>query len=175
VLSFTAEEIWRHLPSEGRAESVFLTTWYEGLFPLEEGAMGVDFWDRVIAVREVVGKALEPLRASGGIGSALDAEVDLYCEGGLRESLSRLGDELRFVLITSGARVYPVEERPESAVTHTVPGSGEVWVSAYRSAHAKCARCWHHREDVGSHAEHPRLCGRCVENVAGPGERRRFA
>jgi isoleucyl-tRNA synthetase len=175
VLSFTAEEIWRHLPGEGRAESVFLTTWYEGLFPLEEGAMGVDFWDRVIAVREVVGKALEPLRASGGIGSALDAEVDLYCEGGLRESLSRLGDELRFVLITSGARVYPVEERPESAVTHTVPGSGEVWVSAYRSAHAKCARCWHHREDVGSHAEHPRLCGRCVENVAGPGERRRFA
>ena len=175
VLSFTAEEIWRHMPGAGRGESVFLSTWYEGLFPLAEGEMGVAFWDQVLAGREVVGKALEPLRAGGVIGSALDAEVDLYCEDGLREALGRLGDELRFVLITSSARVYPVDEKPESAVTHTVPGAGEVWVSAYRSPHPKCARCWHHREDVGTHAQHPQLCGRCVENVAGHGERRRFA
>jgi isoleucyl-tRNA synthetase len=101
--------------------------------------------------------------------------VDLYAEPGLRRELARLGEELRFVLITSSAHVYPVEERPETAVTHTLPGVGELWVSAYRSPHPKCVRCWHHREDVGSHPEHPDLCGRCVENVAGEGEKRRYA
>ncbi len=174
VLSFTAEEIWRHLPGE-REDSVFLATWYEGLFPLEEGEMGPAFWDKVVAVREVALRALEPLRAAGAIGSSLDAAVDLYAEPGLRRELARLGEELRFVLITSSAHVYPVEEKPETAATHTLPGVGEVWVSAYRSPHPKCVRCWHHREDVGSHPEHPELCGRCVENVAGEGEKRRYA
>jgi isoleucyl-tRNA synthetase len=175
VLSFTAEELWRSLPGAGRDSSVFLATWYEGLFPFEDGETDVGFWERVVAVRDTVGKALEPLRVAGAIGSSLDAEVDLYCEPGLRRELARLGDELRFVLITSYARLYPVDEKPETALTHTLPGVGELWVSAYRSPHPKCVRCWHHREDVGSHAEHPELCGRCVENVAGEGERRRFA
>jgi isoleucyl-tRNA synthetase len=175
ILSFTTEEAWRHLPGAGRADSVFLSTWYGGLFAFGDEAMGVEFWEQVIAVRETVGRALEPLRAAGEIGSSLDAEVDLYCEPALRRELARLGEELRFVVITSGARVYPVEEKPETAATHTLPGAGEVWVSAYRSPHPKCVRCWHHREDVGAHAEHPEICGRCVENVAGAGERRRFA
>jgi isoleucyl-tRNA synthetase len=175
VLSFTAEEAWRQIPGAGRPESVFLGTWYEGLFPLAEGEMGPAFWDTVIAVRETVLRTLEPLRASGEIGASLDAEVDLYCEPGLRHQIAALGDELRFVLITSSAHAYPVEEKPETAATHTLPGTGELWVSAYRSPHAKCVRCWHHREDVGSHPEHPELCGRCVENVAGDGEKRRYA
>jgi isoleucyl-tRNA synthetase len=175
ILSFTAEEVWRHIPGGGRPESVFLASWYDGLFALEEGELGPAYWDTVTAVREVVGRALEPLRAAGVIGSSLDAEVDVYCEPGLRRELGRLGDELRFVLITSSAHAYPVEEKPETAAVHVLPGAGEVWVSAYRSPHPKCVRCWHHREDVGAHPEHPDLCGRCVENVAGPGERRRFA
>jgi isoleucyl-tRNA synthetase len=175
ILSFTAEEVWQFIPGAGREGSVFLSTWYEGLFPLDDGEMTREAWDTMSAVRETVGRALEPLRAAGTIGSSLDAEVDVYCEPGLRRELGRLGDELRFLLITSSAHVYAVEEKPETASVHVLPGAGEVWVSAYRSPHPKCTRCWHHREDVGSHAEHPQLCGRCVENVAGEGERRRFA
>ena len=174
VLSFSAEEIWQHLPGV-REESVFLATWYEGLYPLEDTEMGPAFWDTVIAVRETALRALEPLRAGGEIGSSLDAEVSLYAEPGLRRELAKLGEELRFVLITSSAHVFAVEEKPETAATHVLPGSGEIGVSVSRSPHGKCVRCWHHREDVGSHPEHPELCGRCVENVAGDGEKRRFA
>jgi len=178
VLSFTAEEIWRHLPGE-RDESVFLASWYE-LQPLaytrEEAAdgMGLDFWDRVIAVRGAVDKELEKLRAAGDIGAALEAEVDLYCGPALYRSLTRLEDELRFVLITSYARLHEADTRPEGAVP-APELADELWIHAYPSRHPKCARCWHRREDVGRHADHPQLCGRCVDNVAGGGERRRYA
>jgi isoleucyl-tRNA synthetase len=83
-----------------------------------------------------------------------------------------LEDELRFALITSEAQVYPLADKPAQAVETDDPGLAVV-VTA--SPHGKCVRCWHHREDVGADSEHPELCGRCVENVAGEGERRRFA
>ncbi len=175
VLSFTAEEIWHNLPGARGHDSVFLATWYDGLFALDDPTMNGAYWNTVIEVRDCVYRALEPLRADGVIGASLEAEVDLYCEGPIREGLERLGDELRFVLITSYAHVYPLEERPEDAMLHTLAGRGEVWVSAYPSDHRKCARCWHRREDVGSHASHPELCGRCVDNVDGAGEARHIA
>ena len=171
VLSFTAEEIWSYLPGK-REESVFLTTWYDGWPEIEEGEMGASFWDEVIAVRGAVSRELERLRVAGGIGSALNAEVDLYCAPTLRETLSRLGDELRFVFICSDARVHPVELRPKNAVETPVKG---LYVRVAPSAHAKCARCWHQRPDVGRHPEHPRLCGRCVVNITSAGEARRYA
>ncbi len=174
ILSFTAEEIWRHLPG-ARGPSVFLTTWYEGLFVVgDEEPLNAAYWERLLAVRETVGKELEKLRVVGGIGSGLDAEVDLYCEGALAEDLGRIGDELRFFLITSYARVHPLAARPTEAVEVLVEGR-PLAVRAAPSAHAKCVRCWHHRADVGQHAEHPELCGRCVENVVGEGEARWFA
>ncbi|GBE48310.1 isoleucine--tRNA ligase [bacterium BMS3Bbin12] len=173
VLSFTADEIWRHLPGE-RGPSVLLETWYEPPAVAFPEGMGPAWWERVIQVREAVGKRLEALRVAGAIGSSLDAEVDLYCDARWCEDLSRLGDELRFVLITSYARVHPLENRPPEALAAEVP-EGEVRMYATPSAHPKCVRCWHHREDVGRHAEHPELCGRCVENVTGAGETRRYA
>jgi isoleucyl-tRNA synthetase len=81
---------------------------------------------------------------------------------------------LRFVLITSYARVHDIAARPDAAVKADVPGL-QLWLRVTPSAHAKCVRCWHHREDVGGNPEHPELCGRCVENVAGEGEQRRYA
>ena len=172
ILSFTADEIWQHLPGQ-RSESVFLETWYEGLSALDsEDRLGREFWGRVIAIRSAVGKQLELLRSSGVIGASLDAEVDLYCDDQALQDLSRLEDELRFVLITSYARIHPLAARPEQAVETEVAG---VYLLAQASRHEKCERCWHHRQDVGSHAEHPTLCGRCVENVSGTGEVRRFA
>jgi isoleucyl-tRNA synthetase len=171
ILSFTADEIWRYLPGR-RSESVFLETWYEELFPLDESSpYGREFWEFVLKVREAVSKELEVLRVRGEIGSSLDAEVELFCDEPVRESLSKIEDELRFVFITSSATVSPRNGGAASLPTE-IPGL-ELRVKA--SAQPKCVRCWHHREDVGRHPEHPELCGRCVENVVGGGEARRYA
>ena len=133
------------------------------------------FWQQVQEVREAVGKELEQLRVAGGIGSSLDAEVDLYCGEEIFQRLERLDDELRFVLITSDARLVRDTAKTDDAVHYTLTSNDELWVAVMPSAYAKCSRCWHHREDVGSHTKHPELCGRCVENVEGAGEERRFA
>jgi len=174
ILSFTAEEIWGYLPGT-REESVFLSTWYE--FPAAAAPLDLDlhFWARVMAVRDGVNSELERLRAAGGIGANLEAEVELHVGPELYGVLSQLEDELRFVLITSAAQVVPLAEPPAGATQLTLGGKDELWVVARASGHAKCVRCWHRRADVGSHADHPELCGRCVENVAGAGEERRFA
>ena len=137
----------------------------------QPAGMTMATWERVLAVRHAVGRELEKLRVAGGIGSSLDAEVDLYCGEELREQLGRLGEELRFVFITSYARVHPAAERPSDSVDAEMPGLS---VKVCASGHAKCVRCWHHRADVGTHPEHPLLCGRCVENL-GSGEPREFA
>jgi isoleucyl-tRNA synthetase len=172
ILSYTADEIWRHIPGE-RADSVFTETWYEGLFTLDEDdAFDRRFWDQAKAVRAAVGKLIEQARKAGAVGSSLDAEVDLYGEPALQAVLEKLGDELRFVLITSYARVHAIDEQGADAVATEVSG---LRLAISPSDHAKCPRCWHHREDVGIDSAHPLLCGRCVENVSGSGETRRFA
>ncbi|MCH7696744.1 MAG: class I tRNA ligase family protein, partial [Proteobacteria bacterium] len=169
ILSFTAEEIWRHLPGE-RSDSVFFEEWYGG-FPVMDVKSDGEQWQRVIVVRNAVSKQLERLRTAGDIGSSLDAEIDLYCNDMIKESLDWLDDELRFVLITSYARVYAETERPDEAVASDMDG---LWLRVKPSQYSKCVRCWHHREDVGRHTEHTELCGRCVENVAGSGELRQY-
>jgi isoleucyl-tRNA synthetase len=171
VLSFTADEIWGFMPGE-REESVFMVTWYDRLDGADGGPIDDAGWARVIAVKTAVAKQLEAMRKDGAIGSSLDAEVTLYCDDALADVLASLGDELRFALITSAASVASLSVAPDIAVETGVVG---LKVVATASAHRKCVRCWHHREDVGSHAEHPELCGRCVDNVAGEGEARRFA
>ena len=174
ILSFTAEELWRNLPGE-RGPSVFLTTWYQGLFTVsDEEALNAAYWDRLIAVREAVSKELEKLRVAGGIGSGLDAEIDLYSEGKLAADLGRISDELRFFLIASYARIQPLAAKPDDATAVQIDGQ-TLAIQVTPSTHAKCVRCWHHREDVGHNAEHPELCGRCVDNAFGAGEARRFA
>ncbi len=174
ILSFTAEEIRDHLPGQ-REASVFLQTWYQ-LPPLpEEERMDLAWWEQVMAVRDAVSKELERLRVAGGIGSSLDAEVDLHCGREIFDLLKPFGDELHFVLITSAARIHRLETPPDDAIHYTLPSGDELWIAAAPSVYPKCVRCWHHREDVGRHPEHPELCGRCVENVAGEGERREFA
>ncbi|MGB1109962.1 MAG: isoleucine--tRNA ligase [Gammaproteobacteria bacterium] len=175
ILSFTADEIWLAMPGE-RGELVFAETWYQNLAELPEDAeLGAAYWTRVMQVRQEVTKALEPLRVSRDIGSSLDAEVDLYCDETIKADLDRLEDELRFVLITSYARVHPLSDAPEGAESIEVKGVGKLSIAASVCGHPKCIRCWHHREDVGSNSEHPEICGRCVENVETEGEQRKFA
>ncbi|MBD3671749.1 MAG: isoleucine--tRNA ligase [Gammaproteobacteria bacterium] len=174
IVSFTAEEIWQHIPGQ-QGDSVLLETWYELPPVAAESEMGLAFWGQVLEVRQAVSKELEALRVAGGIGASLDAEVDLYCGSELYERLLKLEDELRFVLITSYARVHKVETPPENGAHVTLSSNDEMWVVVAPSEYTKCVRCWHHREDVGGHADHPELCGRCVDNVEGDGEQRRFA
>jgi len=152
---------------------VFLTTWYDDLAALPETeAMGQDYWQTLLNVRDAVNKEIERQRAQKRIGSALNAEVTLYVDADLQTALEKLGDELRFVLITSTATVLPIAERSEEAVATELDG---LWVVVKASQQEKCVRCWHHRSDVGQDKDHPELCGRCVENVAGKGEKRHYA
>jgi isoleucyl-tRNA synthetase len=171
ILSFTAEEIWSQLPG-ARAASVFLTTWYP--LPAPSGAAEPIDWAALIALRTDVARELERLRIGGEIGAPLQAELDVYCTPAQYPRLSALGDELRFLMITSQARVHRVEQPPDQAVASaSVPGGG-VWLQVRRTTAPKCVRCWHHRADVGSTPEHPELCSRCVANITGPGEARRY-
>jgi len=175
ILSFTAEEIWRALPGK-RAESVFLSTWAQlpDTSAAGSAARAID-WPALIDLRGDVARELERLRAQGSIGAPLDAEVDVYCTPAEAERFETLGEELRFLFITSAARVQRVSQAPESAVPAASVASGGVWIRVTPSAATKCVRCWHHREDVGGNAAHPQLCARCVSNVEGPGEERRYA
>jgi isoleucyl-tRNA synthetase len=171
LLSFTAEEIWRYMPGT-RNESVLLNTWVA----LPQGAAQrpqLD-WDAVLRVRTGVMRELEKLRNADAIGAPLDAEIDVYCAPHLLQILQSFGDELRFVFITSAARVHRADGRPPEAAAVEEGNDDFAWIVARPSAAKKCVRCWHKREDVGSSAEHPELCGRCVTNIAGPGEQRRF-
>ena len=171
VLSFTADEIWSHLPGAGRAESVFLSLWHE----LPEGGSHEVDWPALMQLRRDVMRELERLRDGGAIGAPLDAEVDIYCVPAEFERFAALGEELRFLLITSEARVHRATQPPPGAVPASEAAREGVWVSVAASTHAKCVRCWQHRPEVGDDGEHPELCARCINNVTGRAEQRRLA
>ncbi|MDO6685084.1 MULTISPECIES: isoleucine--tRNA ligase [unclassified Agarivorans] len=172
ILSFTADEIWQALPGE-RNEFVFTETWYEGLTPLaQDNSMNDAFWAQLITIRDEVNKNLEQARRDKKIGGTLEAKVTLYVDSELEQVLTQLGDELRFVLLTSGVSLQPLEQATaDAAVTELA----NLKVAVEVASGEKCDRCWHHREDVGQNAEHPSLCSRCVTNVAGEGESRHYA
>jgi len=172
IISYTADEIWQYLPGE-RSESVFLTTWYQDLVELDADALlNRDVWQKLMAVRTAVSKELEKSRAKGDIGASLNAEVELYCSPEYLQALTLLGDELRFIFITSKATAFAADSTPDDAVITEIEG---ISVKIIVSEHAKCVRCWHQAPDIGSHEEHPELCGRCIDNVAGAGEQRNYA
>ena len=157
VLSFTAEEAWQLLRPGDR--TIFVRTWAE-LLPQPQDEALVARWERIVAVRALVQKELEAVRQGGAIGSSLQADVEIVAAGSDYDDLASLGDDLRFVLITSTASV----RRGEPFAIVVTP-----------SRNSKCERCWHWRADVGRDAAHPGLCGRCIANLFGAGEPRRYA
>ncbi|MGZ8203763.1 MAG: class I tRNA ligase family protein, partial [Burkholderiales bacterium] len=167
ILSFTAQEVWEVL--HGTESSVFEQTWYEFELPSDSDMLR-ERWTRLRALRSDVQKQLESLRVAGKIGSSLAGEVELYAHGANTDFLRSFGDDLRFVFITSQARLRP--EGADDAVETVLPG---VKLSVVPSPHAKCDRCWHYRADVGADATHPGICGRCTANLYGPGEPRTHA
>lgn len=169
ILSFTAEEIWETLPGK-RAESVHLTEWYQGFPETTNSEFSAEYWTSILQVKEAVNSALEQARTDKLIGASLEAEVTLYANEQLKPLLQKLGNELRFVLITS--KVDVADFTADAGQATELDGL-RVLVAA--SAEEKCERCWHHSATVGHNHAHPTLCIRCVENVEGNGEVRLYA
>jgi len=169
ILSFTAEEVWRYLPGE-RRESVFHETWHA----LPAVPPDPIDWELLLKLRADVTRELEKLRDTGAIGAPLDARVDVFCTSGEYPRFAVLGHELRYLFITSHAMVHEVSAAPPGAVPATTTGREGVWIAVQPSTERKCVRCWHHEADIGVDPRHPQLCARCVSNIEGEGEQRKF-
>ena len=167
ILSFTAQEVWEVIDRSDA--TVFEQTWYEHRLPADADSLR-ERWQRLRTLRSDVLKHLEALRVEGRIGSSLAGEVALHADGEAADFLKSFGDDLRFVFITSQARV--LDGAAHDAADTVLPG---VKLAVTASAHAKCERCWHYRADVGSDPEHPEICGRCTSNLFGNGEARTHA
>jgi isoleucyl-tRNA synthetase len=159
-LSFTAEEAWQVFQPGN--DTIFTETYYAYPEVPDAGSL-LQKWALLRAVRGNVTKALEDARVANRIGSSLQAEVTIRASSPAYDALASLGDDLKFVLITSAAQVVKVDTEADEGV--------EVDASTY----LKCERCWHYRADVGAHANHPTLCGRCFSNLFGEGETRSAA
>ncbi|WP_050923219.1 isoleucine--tRNA ligase [Vibrio harveyi] len=172
IMSFTADEIWNEMPGE-RDKFVFTGEWFDGLFGLAEGEeLNNEFWTEIQAVRGAVNKLLEDARKEKTIGGALQAEVTLFADDALAAKINKLEDELRFVLLTSAAKVKSLSEKTDAAQATDIEG---LFVEVAAAEGEKCDRCWHHTSDVGTIEGHEKICGRCVSNVDGEGEVRKFA
>src|SRR5690606_23247163 len=177
ICSFTAQEIWDALPQqlangEARSRYVFTESWYREAAQISVSPVDNALWQTVLEVRDEVNRTLEQARRDNVIGGSLQAEVTVYAVADIAAQLTSLKDELRFAFITSAVAVETVESAPEGAVATELDG---VWVKVAKSAYEKCDRCWHHRAEVGTIANHPTLCQRCVTNGDGAGEERHFA
>jgi isoleucyl-tRNA synthetase len=177
ILSFTAEEIWPLIPGR-RDESVMFETWYDGLAATQGSPEQRRWWADLLAIRSGAARLLEGMRAAGSIGASLQAEVVVHADAATRARYAEVADELRFFFITSSLELADLAALPDPDGRTDVQGveleGAQVWVGAKPSDARKCIRCWHYRPDVGTHAEHPEICGRCIENVDGAGEMRRW-
>ncbi len=172
ITSFTAQELWQEMPGE-RSEFVFTDVWYTGFTgSTATSQFNDDFWLKILSVKEQVNRALEQQRKQGALGASLEANVTIYASNDLAENLQQLQDELRFVLITSEAKVEQIENAPSNAIETEIEGLKLV---IEKSNGEKCVRCWHYKEEVGSNEQHKELCNRCIDNVDGAGEQRQYA
>ncbi|WP_041523979.1 isoleucine--tRNA ligase [Gilvimarinus agarilyticus] len=170
VLSFTAHEMWQQLPGNPEG-SVFTAEWFV-LPECSDTRLDGEFWAQVAEVKTATNKVIEAKRGEGAIGGSLSAELTLYCDENLLSQLALLGDELRFILISSAATLAPLSSAGADAVSTELEGLS---VLVEKSEQPKCARCWHFRADVGAVAAHPEICQRCVDNIDGAGEARHYA
>ena len=177
VLAFTAEEIWPLIPGQ-RGESVLFETWYDGLAATQGTPEQRRFWADLLAIRSAASRLLEGMRASGAIGASLQAEVVVHADAATCARFAEVADELRFFFITSELVLADLAVQPDPGERTDVQGveieGARVWVAARPSDARKCIRCWHYRADVGRHAGHADICGRCVDNVDGTGEKRQW-
>ena len=171
IMSYTADEIWKQIPGDKKI-SVFLEDWYENEIGDADSELRNVRWETIISVRDEVNKQLEILRNNRTIGSSLDAEINIYCSKDLFDELNFVKDELKFVLISSSAKIYPLDKRSNEALE---PGILDLFIHAKKSEYEKCVRCWHRHESVGVNGSYETLCSRCVINITKNGETRLYA
>lgn len=184
ILSFTADEIWHSLNLSAEA-TVFEDTWYEiPAHGLEKSS--IEDWLKIVEVRKSAQKAIEDDRTKGLVGSSLQSELVIYASEEYLDALARLGDDLRFVMITSKSIVYSIkdlikdlEEKVKTDIRYkenlNIIRAAAFRIESQPTKHKKCERCWHYRADVGADLAHPTICGRCVSNLFGAGEPRKYA
>jgi len=153
-LSFTAEEAWKLF---GTSESIFMETYADLGTP---DAALLAKWARIREIRDTANKEIEAVRAEGKVGSSLQANITLETGPEDHALLASLGEDLKFIFITS--------------VVDLQTGN-ELRVQVQPSTAVKCERCWHYRDDVGHDPAHPTICGRCTSNLFGAGEVRAVA
>ena len=154
-----------------RESSVFLAEWYPLPRLMADEAINQQDWAAILQAKEAINKVIEEQRNQGVVKGSLGADIQLYAAPELHRSLAKLGDELRFVTITSKASLLPLAE----AVDASDSMLDGLKVSLQRSSAEKCVRCWHFIADIGTNAEHPEICGRCVTNLSDVGETRHYA
>lgn len=162
-LSFTAEEAWKIFAHNTNSKDTIFTEEFHVLPSIKDGAALITKWQRIREMRSDITKAIEHEREAGHVGSSLQAEIHIQASSPDAALLKSLGEDLKFITITSSATV---EEKSDIS---------EIVVSVKSSAHQKCGRCWHYRDDVGHDPQHPDLCGRCTTNLFGSGEERQVA
>lgn len=155
-LSFTAEEAWKVF-APGASPSIFTEVYWT--FDAPDEAL-LAKWARIREIRDVANKQIEALRTDGKVGSSLQAALSITANAVDHALLASLGDDLKFVTITSLACLL---------------AGDELAVSVAPSTAQKCERCWHYRDDVGVDPAHPTICGRCTSNLFGAGEQRKVA
>lgn len=177
IMSFTADEVWENMPGNREPLGTFTAEWFDGLFAYSDQSIVYETWDKLILVRAEVTKTLETLRKDGKIGAGLDAEVTILVDQPLLDQLQVINDELRFMLITSDATLSLLDDSQAGTSVSIGDDANQyrILVQASTSEYEKCVRCWHHRPEVGSHQQHPELCGRCIDNIDGNGEKRQYA
>jgi isoleucyl-tRNA synthetase len=162
-LSFTAEEAWKIFDHQTNSKETIFTEEFHQLPSIANAAELLVKWDRIRAMRSDITKAIEFEREAGKVGSSLQAEIHIIAPSADAALLASLGEDLRFITITS------------SATIEANPSAKELQVIVRSSEHQKCGRCWHYRDDVGHNEQHPTLCGRCTTNLFGDGEKRHIA
>lgn len=181
ILTFTAQEAWEVLNKDdtNAGNYVFTQSWYE--FPaFELSAISADDWQYIMRAKDMVNKHIETARENKLINANLSADVVLTATGAMYDSLAKLGEELRFVLITSKATLQAMsadspDVNADSSTDNSIDESADLRVDVTAAEGTKCVRCWHVRDDIGVDAAHPELCARCVTNVSGHGEVRHYA
>ena len=173
ILSYTADEIWEATPKTTDLP-IQLCEWYTDLSSFKDSDnMGLDFWSQMQEVRSEVNRMLEIKRNDDLIKASLEAKITLYADEANHNLLSQLGNELRFLLISSEAELKTIEQKPTTAVESTIAG---LFIEIEKLEETKCERCWHRSASVGENTEHPDICSRCVENITTEaGETREFA
>ncbi len=170
ILSFTAHEIWGFMPGD-RSSSVFVAEWYPLCRLSADETISKQDWAAILQAKEAINKVIEEQRNQGLVKGSLGADIEVFADQALHSSLTKLGEELRFVTITSSAVLSPLAEAGDTQDS-VLEG---LKVAVKHSDASKCVRCWHFISDVGSDAQHPEVCSRCINNISGRGEVRAHA